>query len=117
MCRLSDTPYVCGCGTAVPLHDDGVFAGSVRPESSPLARPRRSTTRRCARYILRRLMIDRTTISAVARELGVSWDTVNTIAMDATPMIGRRPHRTSTEYGSLASMNTAGHTPAIARGS
>ncbi len=52
-----------------------------------LARRGWSTTRRCARYILRRLMIDRTTVAAVARELGLSWDTVNTIAMDATQMI------------------------------
>ena len=52
-----------------------------------LARPGWSTTRRCARYILRRLMIDRATVAAVARELGLSWDTVNTIAMDATQMI------------------------------
>jgi len=43
--------------------------------------------RRCARYILRRLMIDRATVAAVARELGLSWDTVNTIAMDATQHI------------------------------
>ena len=35
-------------------------------------------------YVLRRLMIDRTTISAIAAELGVSWHTVNTIAMQAT---------------------------------
>jgi transposase len=41
-----------------------------------LAAPRTSTTRRCARYVLRRLMIDRTTISAIATELGVSWHTV-----------------------------------------
>lgn len=52
-----------------------------------LARRGWSTTRRCARYILRRLMIDRATVAAVARELGLSWDTVNTIAMDATHMI------------------------------
>ena len=32
-------------------------------------------------------MIDRMTVAAVARELGLSWDTVNTIAMDATQMI------------------------------
>ena len=32
-------------------------------------------------------MIDRATVAAVARELGLSWDTVNTIAMDATQMI------------------------------
>jgi transposase len=48
-----------------------------------LAAPRASTTRRCARYVLRRLMIDRTTISAIAAELGVSWHTVSTIAMRA----------------------------------
>jgi transposase len=55
--------------------------------TSRLARPGWSTTRRCARYILRRLMIDWATIAAVARELGLSWDTVNSIAMDATAMI------------------------------
>ena len=32
-------------------------------------------------------MIDRATVAAVARELGLSWDTVNTIAMEATQMI------------------------------
>ena len=49
-----------------------------------VAAPRASTTRRCARYVLRRLMIDRTTISAIAAELGVSWHTVSSIAMRAT---------------------------------
>jgi transposase len=63
--------------------DREVFAHNT----SRLARPGWSTTRRCARYILRRLMIDRATVAAVARELGLSWDTVNTIAMDATQTI------------------------------
>jgi transposase len=63
--------------------DREVFAHNT----SRLARPGWSTTRRCARYILRRLMIDRMTVAAVARELGLSWDTVNTIALDATQMI------------------------------
>jgi transposase len=49
-----------------------------------LAAPRASTTRRCARYVLRRLLIDRTTISAIAADLGVSWHTVSTIAMRTT---------------------------------
>jgi transposase len=49
-----------------------------------LAVPRASTTRRCARYVLGRLMIDRTTISAIAAELGVCWRTVSSIAMGAT---------------------------------
>ncbi len=54
------------------------------PDLGKLASPRSATTRRCTRYVLRRLMIDRTTISAIAAELGVSWHTVNTIAMQAT---------------------------------
>ena len=61
------------CGRAVFNQDLG-----------ELAAPRSSTTRRCARYVLRRLMVDRTTVSAIAAELGVSWHTVNTIAMQAT---------------------------------
>jgi transposase len=60
------------CGRAVFNQDLG-----------KLAAPRSSTTRRCARYVLRRLMIDRTTISAIAAELGVSWHTVSSVAMRA----------------------------------
>ena len=56
-----------------------------------LATPRSATTRRRARYVLRRLMIDRTTVSAIAVELGVSWHTVNTIAM--RPTAGRWPRQ------------------------
>ena len=50
-----------------------------------LAAPRSSTTRRCARYVLRRLLIDRTTISAIAVELGVSWNTVMTPGVFPNP--------------------------------
>jgi transposase len=50
------------CGRAVFNQDLG-----------KLAAPRSSTTRRCARYVLRRLMIDRTTVSAIPAELGLSW--------------------------------------------
>lgn len=52
-------------------------------DTSRLARAGASTTRRCARYVLRRLVVDRTTVAAVARELGRSWDTINTIAIEA----------------------------------
>ena len=62
-----------GCDREVFCHD-----------SSRLARPGASTTRRCAAFVLRRLAIDKATVSAVARELGRSWDTVNSIAVEAT---------------------------------
>jgi transposase len=62
-----------GCDREVFAHD-----------SSRLARPGWSTTRRCAQFVMRRLAIDKATVSAVARELGRSWDTVNGIALEAT---------------------------------
>lgn len=62
-----------GCGRAVFNQNLGMLAAA-----------RSSTTRRCARYVLRRLIIDRTSISAIAAELGLSWHTVSTIAMRAT---------------------------------
>lgn len=88
--RLSDVPvvghplelrvrvprYLCaydGCAREVFCHD-----------TSHLAKPGAATTRRCAQYILRRLVLDKATVAAVARELGRSWDTVNTIAVEAT---------------------------------
>jgi transposase len=74
--RVAVPRYRCittECGRAVFNQDLG-----------KLAAPRSATTRRCARYVLRRLMIDRTTISAIAAELGVSWHTVSSIAMRAT---------------------------------
>jgi transposase len=53
-------------------------------DSERLARAGRTTTRRCANYVLRRLILDRATVAAVARELGRSWDTINAIAVEAT---------------------------------
>jgi transposase len=74
--RVRVPRYRCrhdGCAREVFVHD-----------TSRLARPGAATTRRCARFILRRLMLDKATVAAVARELGRSWDTVNDIAVAAT---------------------------------
>ncbi|KHJ73363.1 ISL3 family transposase, partial [Rhodococcus sp. Chr-9] len=46
-----------------------------------LAEPRAKTTRRCTRWILQRLAIDRTSVSAVAKALGLGWDLVNDLAI------------------------------------
>jgi transposase len=91
--RVTDVPVVghpLRLRVRVPRYrcvDPGCDREVFAHNTSRLARPGWSTTRRCARYICRRLMIDRATVAAVARELGLSWDTVNTIAMDATQMI------------------------------
>jgi len=44
-------------------------------------------------------MIDRTTISAIAAELGVSWHTVSSIAMRATADLIARERARSTGRG------------------
>ena len=69
--RVAVPRYRCTtpeCGRAVFNQDLGKLAAS-----------RSATTRRCARYVLRRLMIDRTTVAAIAAELGVSWHTVSSV--------------------------------------
>jgi transposase len=74
--RVTVPRYCCvngGCEREVFAHD-----------TSTLARPGWSTTRRCAAFVLRRLALDKATVAAVARELGRSWDTVNQIAVEAT---------------------------------
>jgi transposase len=53
-------------------------------DTSTVAQPGWTTTRRCAGYVLRRLAVDRLTVAAIARELGRSWDTVNGLAVAAT---------------------------------
>ena len=63
---------------------DGCVREVFAHDSSRLARPGASSTRRCAAYVLRRLAVDKATVAAVARELGRSWDTVNSIAVAAT---------------------------------
>jgi transposase len=98
--RLSDLPvvghpmqlrvrvprYRClrtGCERVIFCHD-----------SSGLAETGATTTRRCARFVLHRLVVDRVTVAAVARELGRSWDTVNTIAVAATTkLLAEHPAR------------------------
>ncbi|MCB8913968.1 transposase family protein [Rhodococcus rhodochrous] len=65
-----------------------------RHNTDRLARPGSSTTRRCARHVVRRLMVDRTSIAAIARELDLSWDTVNAIAVEAaTGLLAADPTR------------------------
>jgi transposase len=88
--RVSDVPVVghpLELRVRVPRYrcrHDGCDREVFAHDTSRLARPGASTTRRCAKFILRRLMLDKATVAAVARELGRSWDTVNDIAVEAT---------------------------------
>jgi transposase len=91
--RVSDVPVVghpLQLRVRVPRYrcvHEGCEREIFAHDSSRLARPGASTTRRCADYVLRRLAIDKATVAAVARELGRSWDTVNSVAVAATEQL------------------------------
>ena len=88
--RVRDVPvvgYPLELRVAVPRYEcrhDGCARAVFAHDTDRLARPGASTTRRCASYILRRLAVDKATVAAIARELGRSWDTVNSVAVEAT---------------------------------
>lgn len=74
--RLQVPRFICG--------NDGCKLTIFRQRLDHVAAPKAVTTRRCARWILQRLAIDKMSVSAVAKALKVSWDTVNTIAANLT---------------------------------
>lgn len=47
------------------------------------AKRKAKLTDRCTRWILQRLAIDRMSVSATAKALGIGWDLVNQVALDA----------------------------------
>ncbi|MBS9536272.1 ISL3 family transposase [Mycobacterium sp. M1] len=74
--RVQVPRFACGnddCATTI-----------FRARMDSVAAPRAATTRRCARWILQRLALDKMSVAAVARALALSWDTVNTIAAALT---------------------------------
>lgn len=54
-----------------------------RAGSEQLAAARSKATRRVAKWILQRLVIDRMSVKVTAMVLGLSWGTVNTVALTA----------------------------------
>lgn len=53
-----------------------------RQRLDQVAAPKASTTRRATRWILQRLALDKMSVSAIARALGLGWDTINALAMN-----------------------------------
>jgi transposase len=72
--------------------DDGCEVTIFRQRIEAVAAPKATTTRRCARWILQRLAIDKMSVSAVARALGLGWNTVNSLAVSlASELVFDKP--------------------------
>ena len=60
---------------------DSCAVSVFRQRIDRVAAPKASTTRRTARWILHCLAVEKMSVSAVAKVLGVSWDVVNSLAL------------------------------------
>ena len=74
--RVRVPRFTCG--------NDGCEVTIFRQRMGRVAAPRAATTRRCARWILQRLAIDKMSVAAVAKALGLGWNTVNSVAAELT---------------------------------
>lgn len=96
--RVTDLPVV---GHPTRLHvrvprficdNTGCQTRIFQQRMPQLAEPRAKTTRRCTRWILQRLALDRASVSSVAKALGLGWDLVNTLALaQARAMVYDQP--------------------------
>ncbi len=68
--RMRLPRFICG--------NDGCSVMIFRQHTGGVAAAKASTTRRCARWILQRLAIDKMSVAAIAKALGLSCDTANT---------------------------------------
>ncbi|BBY99570.1 hypothetical protein MFAL_30370 [Mycolicibacterium fallax] len=72
--RVRVPRFTCG--------NDGCAVTIFRQRTDRVAAPKASTTRRCARWIVQRLAIDKMSVAAIAKALGLSWNTVNIVAAE-----------------------------------
>ncbi|OZC31606.1 ISL3 family transposase [Gordonia polyisoprenivorans] len=64
-----------------------------RADISTIAAPRAQVTRRTTAWIMRSMIFDKMSVSAVAASVGLSWNTVNTLALDAAHTLASVPAR------------------------
>lgn len=74
--RVRVPRFICG--------NDGCAVMIFRQRMDRVAAPKAATTSRCGRWILQRLAIDKMSVSAVAKALGLGWNTVNAVAAELT---------------------------------
>jgi len=67
--------------------------GVFRADISAIVAPRAQVTRRTTTWIMRRMICDKMSVKAVAVAVGLSWNTVNTLAVDAAKTLAVTPGR------------------------
>ncbi|MAU81273.1 MAG: ISL3 family transposase [Gordonia sp.] len=77
--------YVCSnlaCATSI-----------FRADITSIVAPRTQVTRRTTTWIMRRMILDKMSVTAVAASVGLGWNTVNTLALDAARKLAAAPDR------------------------
>lgn len=69
--------------------DQSIF----RADIDDIVAPRTQVTRRTTAWMLRRMIVDKMSVTAVAAAVGLGWDTVNTIALSAARNLAAAPER------------------------
>ena len=64
-----------------------------RADVSAIVAPRAQVTRRTTAWIMRRMICDKMSVTAVAASVGLGWNTVNTLALDAARTLAAAPAR------------------------
>ena len=64
-----------------------------RADISTIVAPRAQVTRRTTTWILRAMICDKMSVTAAAAAVGLSWNTVNTLALDAARTLASAPAR------------------------
>ncbi|WP_460581641.1 ISL3 family transposase, partial [Gordonia jinhuaensis] len=64
-----------------------------RADISTIVAPRAQVTRRTTTWILRAMIVDKMSVTAVAAAIGMSWNTVNNLALDAARSLASAPAR------------------------
>ncbi|QGP88185.1 MULTISPECIES: ISL3 family transposase [Gordonia] len=67
--------------------------GIFRADISAIVAPRAAVTRRTIAWILRRMILDKMSVSAVAASVGLGWNTVNALALQAARTVASAPGR------------------------
>ena len=83
--HLTVPRYTCG--------NDACATSVFRADLGAIVAPRAQVTRRTTTWIMRSMICDKMSVTAAAAAVGLSWNTVNTLACEAAKTLAAAPAR------------------------